>query len=530
MNSHITATKRIWDKSSLLTSTSVYQVITALLLAISFGLPWCAHAADRKPNVLFIAVDDLRPELGCYGAKGMLTPNIDRLAASGVLFERHYVQFAVCIPSRAALLTSLRSERTHQIYGPPMWDKVPGVSPIGKTFKAGGYSTVSLGKIWHVEGGQLTDVFDVKWAPDGGQYANPGNAALSEKYRKAKVALKKSGQGDAEPGGPLPPVTECAEVPDNAYADGMIADRAIAEMSRLQGEGNPFLLAVGFHKPHIPFVAPRKYWELFDESKLSLAPNPEFPRDMPSIAFSGNPNFYNYDYEAFAPLPQEGRMPDATARHIIHGYRAAVSFVDAQVGRVLDELDRLGLTGNTIVVLWGDHGFHLGDTGMWGKQTNFESATRSPLIARAPGRTKAGSRSRALVETVDIFPTLLDLCGLPPLPLSDGRSFLPLLDDPQRPWKEAVCHVFDRHPKVDGKSQLVIGHGVRSASHRLVSWRAGWELSGKEVAVELYDYDNDPFETRNVAADPSYAQTLAKLRQLLQELPANQPSPAAKAQ
>jgi iduronate 2-sulfatase len=161
---------------------------------------------------------------------------------------------------------------------------------------------------------------------------------------------------------------------------------------------------------------------------------------------------------------------------------------------------------------------------MWGKQTNFESATRSPLIARAPGHNKAGSRSPALVETVDIFPTLLDLCGLPPLPLTDGRSFVSLLDDPQRPWKEAVFHVFDRHPKVDGKSQLIIGHGVRSASHRLVSWRAGWELSGKEVAVELYDYEKDPFETRNVAADPSYAQTLNRLRALLMELPANKPS------
>lgn len=465
----------------------------------------------KQKNILFIAVDDLRPELGCYGKKDMLTPNIDRLANSGMLFNKHYVQMAVSIPTRVALLTSLTSERTHQVYGPSVWQKVDGAQPLGKTFKASGYNTVSIGKIWHVEGSDGGDKFDVRWAPKGGDYVDPNNQRRSAAMRENVDAMLK---GIDISQNIFPSITECADVPDSAYADGMIANRAIMELRRVSKEGEPFMLAVGFHKPHIPFVAPKKYWDLYDESKIKLAPNPDFPKDMPAIAFSENPNFYNYDYDNFAPIPKEGRAADSTARHIIHGYHAAVSFSDAQIGKVLDELERLGLAENTIVVLWGDHGFHLGDLGMWGKQTNFEEATRSPLIVRVPGITKAGTQCKELVETVDIFPTLLDICGLPTLPVSDGRSFLPLLKNPEKPWKEAAYHVFGRE---GGK---VFGHAVRTENYRLVSWRRGWNLSGEEIAVELYDYEKDPFETRNVAADPSYTKVRKYMEDLLRKGPA----------
>jgi arylsulfatase A-like enzyme len=486
------------------------------ILIAGAGMPRASHAAvlknpGQQPNVLFIAVDDLRPELGCYGAEGMLTPNIDRLASSGVLFERHYVQFAVCIASRVALLTSLRSERTHQIYGKSVWQKVEGAQPWGKTFKAAGYQTISLGKIWHVADNNTGDDFDVKWSPKGGDYADPKNEELKSTWKANVAKAQKAGKPYDHF---YAPITECADVPDNTYADGMTADRAIEELDRVKSEGGPFMLAVGFHKPHIPFVAPRKYWDLYDESKIKLAPNPRFPKDMPPIAFSKNPNFYNYDYETYAPIPKEAQAADATARHIIHGYRAAVSFADAQVGRVLAELDRLGLADNTIVVLWGDHGFHLGDSGMWGKQSNFESATHSPLIVRAPGRSQAGTRSQALVETVDIFPTLLDYCGLKPLPVADGRSFVPLLEKPAQPWKKAAFHVFNRN------GVAVIGHAIRTADYRLVDWREGWGLSGTRVALELYDYRRDPYETRNVADNPEYADVRKELEKQLREGPA----------
>ena len=510
-------------RSGNVAATVLRALVCTVLIwgAAACAVGWAAEPSAR-PNVLFIAVDDLRPELHCYGMTDMHTPNIDRLAASGVLFERHYVQFAVCIPSRVALLTSLRSERTHQVYGPPVWEKIAGARPLGKTFGAAGYATVSLGKVWHVEG-PVSDTFDVKCTPPAGtgDYADAKNMELLRHALTAKNVKKPAGPAKARLER-LPPIAECADVADNAYRDGMICDRAISEMRRLKAGSKPFLLAVGFHKPHIPFVAPKRYWDLYDPAKLKLAPNPRFPRDMPRIAFSGNPNFHNYDYDPFEPLPTNGDqvMPEATARYVRHAYFAAVSFADAQVGRVLDELQREGLEGNTIVVLWGDHGYHLGDTGMWGKQTNFESATRSPLIVRVPGQAPAGGRCSGLVETVDIFPTLLDLCGLPPLPLTDGHSFAPLLRDPSQPWKQAVFHVFDRHTQVDGRYQLIIGHAVRTATHRLVSWQVGWDLGGKRIAEELYDYVHDPCETRNLAHDPASIDLLRSMEQTLRDGPA----------
>ncbi len=487
------------------------RLVGVLLASLGLFSAATLFAAEtvRRPNILFIAVDDLRPELGCYGCREARSPNIDRLAASGMRLDRHYVQFAVCIPSRVALLTSLRSERTHQIYGPPVWQKIAGARPWGETFKAGGYSTVSLGKIWHVEGGPVgRDTFDVKWTPAGGQYADPAHEALKNRNQQARLAQKGKGKtkgASVPPPADMPPITECAEVPDNVYPDGQTGDRAIEEIRRLKSAGKPFMLAVGFFKPHLPFCAPKKYWDLYDEGAMSLAPNPELPRDMPEVAFSGHPNMFNYSYGDYAPLQMGQRMPDRTARHLIRAYRACVSFTDAQVGRLLDELEALGLTQDTIVVLWGDHGWHLGDSGLWSKHTNFEAATWAPLIVRAPGTTKLGTHSRALVETVDILPTLLDLCGLPALPVSDGRSFRPVLEHPERPWKSAVFHVFDRHRVIDGKNTLILGFAVRTPTHRLVSWRVGWDLEGREIAAELYDYVSDPHETRNLAGDPAQA-------------------------
>jgi arylsulfatase A-like enzyme len=234
-----------------------------------------AAAPAKRPNVLFIAVDDLRPELHCYGVADMKTPNIDRLAASGVLFERQYVQFAVCIPSRVALLTSLRSERTHQVYGPHVWEKVPGAQPLGKTFGAAGYATVSLGKIWHSEGRPPSDKFDVFWQPGVGRvgdYADPKNMKLLLETLNNKKPQKGAGKKKAG-AAKLPPIVECVDAPDNVYRDGMIADRAISEMRRLKDGPKPFMLAVGFHKPHVPFVAPKRCWDLYDR----LQREHEFP-------------------------------------------------------------------------------------------------------------------------------------------------------------------------------------------------------------------------------------------------------------
>jgi iduronate 2-sulfatase len=490
------------------------------------------HGEEKKTkpmNVLFIAVDDLRPELGCYGVPYIKSPNIDRFAASGTVFDHHYVQFAVCIPSRAALLTSLSSERTHQVYGPPVWENVQDVQSWGKTFQLNGFEAVALGKIWHIQGGKLTDTFDVLDGAERKDYADPQNEKVYEEWRDARKKAKGTKMDEEEMASGCP-IAEAYDGQDTDYTDGKLTQDAIAQMNRLKNGAKPFMLAVGYHKPHIPFVAPKRYWDLYDPKALPLAPNPKFPQAMPEVAWSQNPNFHTYTYAPYESLPNGDMsaqvMPEASARWIRHGYFACVSFVDAQVGLLLNALEKNGLAENTIVVLWGDHGYHLGDVNMWGKQSNFEEAARSPLIVRVPGKTKAGTHSPALVESVDILPTLVDLCGMKPLPLTDGKSFVPVLSDPNREWKTAVFHVFNRNAPADAsngnkKKQLVIGHAVRTADYRLVDWRMGWNLSGKRIAEELYDYKKDPYETKNVASDPSYSEILHQLEEKIRQGPAS---------
>lgn len=487
-----------------------------LVAAIAAG---CASETSR-PNVLFLSIDDLRPELGSYGLSHLKTPEIDKLASEGLLFERHYVQFAVCIPSRVALLTSLSSERTHQVYGKIQWQGITGATAMGNRFGQAGYETVSLGKIWHVPSGSSSgDAFDVTWKPNASNWVDPAAMDLLLKVRATKDPDKRARL-------PKPPITECLDVEDSAYADGLLAERAIEELRRLAGSDRPFLLAVGFYKPHLPFCAPKKYWDLYDPAQIDLAPNPDLPEAMPEVAFNRHPNMFNYDYGDYPKLVMGERMPDETARHLRHAYRACVSFIDAQVGRLLDELDHLGLRDNTIVMFWGDHGWHLGDSGMWSKHSNFEAAAHSPLMVSAPGQKARGVKTRALVETIDIFPTLLDLCGIAPLQVSDGRSFAPLLDDPTLEWKDAAFHVFNRRRSVDGENRTIIGHAMRTARYRYVAWRLGWDLDGKLVAEELYDYEADPHETRNFAGDPEYAEIREKLAgQMREKLEGFRPAP-----
>ncbi len=478
-------------------------------------------AAPPRPNILFLAVDDLRPQLGCYGVSWMQTPHIDRLARSATRFDRHYVQMAVCIPSRVALLTSLRSERTQQVFGPMRWQRVPGAVGMGAYFQGQGYVAVSLGKVWHAEGEPHGDTFDREWAPGPQRYALSVNQPLDEQFRTARQSGRTKGKtkAPATPSAPLPPITESADVADEAYADGQIAREAVTELGRLATSPKPFLLAVGFLKPHIPFTAPKKYWDLYRPDSIPLAAVRELPRDMPSVANSHNPNFHNYDYGTYAPLPRGGQpMPDDTARHLIHAYAAATSYVDAQVGKVLAELERLRLADNTIVVFWGDHGFHLGDVGHWGKHTNFERATRSPLMLRAPGVSQPGVCS-ALVETVDLFPTLIDLAGLPALAVSDGVSLRPWLHDPAAPSRPAVYHVFNRAPST-GTTEPRIGFAVRTAEARYIEWRSGWSPDGAVVAREYYRYSAaHPDEEVNLAAEPARASEMAALARLLRASP-----------
>ena len=334
------------------------------------------------------------------------------------------------------------------------------------------------------------------WTPEGGQHF----WALPESRRRvaAERARIEAAGWRVRANQALGPPVEAADLPDEAYPDGQVADRAI-ELLRERREA-PFFLAVGFHKPHLPFVAPRRYWDLQAPEASAVAVDPPLA-PVPAVATNTPGEIGSY---AGVRLRPGERLPAELERELVHGYRACASFVDAQVGRVLDELDRLGLAERTIVVLWSDHGYHLGEHGLWTKFTNFELAARVPLVVRAPG-VAAGARSAALVELVDLFPTLAELAGLEVPEGLEGTSFAPLLADPEQPWKRAAFTAIRRG---DGS----FGRSARTESHRVTVWSAA---DGRELGVELYDHRDDPRELRNLAADPAAAEQCAALRELL---------------
>ncbi|HPO16383.1 MAG TPA: sulfatase, partial [Candidatus Hydrogenedentes bacterium] len=357
----------------------------------------------QRPNVLFFAVDDLRPELGCYGNTLIKSPNIDRIAAQGRVFNHAYCQQAVCSPSRSSLLTGNRPDTTK------VWDlethfrkTLPDVVTLPQCFKNQGYFVQGMGKIYH---GGLNDPasWSVPWtSPNmphsaGEQTLDPD--AMERRAKAQRIKRRKSKRG---------PAFLATDGPDNALHDGELADMAVNALQEIHTKQEPFFLAVGFIKPHLPFVSPKKYWDLYDPESIPLAPNPFLPKDAPPYALADRNELWSYE-----GVPPESHLPNAYARQLKHGYYAAVSYMDAQVGRVLDELDRLGLRDDTIIVLWGDHGWKLGEHDRWCKHSNVENDTNAPLLISAPGMQHRGEKTDALVEFVDIYPSLCELAGLP---------------------------------------------------------------------------------------------------------------------
>jgi iduronate 2-sulfatase len=462
-----------------------------------------AVALPRK-NVLFIAVDDLRPKLGCYGDTVAITPNMDRLAQRGVLFNNAYCQQAVCAPSRASLLTGRRPDTTK------VWDlktlfrtALPDVITLPQYFKQQGYHAQAVGKIYH-DPQEAQDA--ISWSvPEtlavtddiGGRYALPENLNVPGIWPASKANS-----------------TERADVADNVYIDGRVSDEAIKILNQIKD--GPFFLAVGFRRPHLPFVAPEKYWAMFDDRKIPGPSNPLPPSGVPEVAL------HNWgELRAYTDIPDRGYLTDPEKVHqLIKGYYASTSFVDAQIGKVLDELDRLHLTDNTIVVLWSDHGFHLGEHGLWAKRTNFEIDTRVPLIVCSPDHAAKNRVSSALVELVDIYPTLAELAGLP-LPAGlEGSSMVPLLEDPDRKWKSAAFSQFLRSEN----KKKVMGYSIRTRDFRYTEWQ---DVSSGEVeAAELYDRLNDSSETVNLINHPRHRAVVKELAAMLkggwrQALPAS---------
>ena len=431
--------------------------------------------AKPKPNVLFFAVDDLRPELGCYGAGHIKSPNIDRIAAKGMVFRRAYCQQAVCSPSRSSLLTGTRPDTTK------VWDLVthfrdalPSVVTLPQHFKQNGYFVQGMGKIFHPT------------VEDPRSWSVAWQTAKADTYAKLKsddVADEDAPKRNKAKGGPA---FEAGDVADDFYKDGKVAALAVETLRGLSKKSEPFFLAVGFAKPHLPFVSPKKYWDMYDPAKIQLAPNPYHPKDAPDYALTSSNELRNY-----TNMPAEGPIPDKLARQLKHGYYSAITYTDTQIGKVLNELDRLGLAKNTIIVLWGDHGWKLGEHGEWCKHSNVENDTNAPLLLSAPGMKAAGKHSNALVEFVDVYPTLADLTGLPLPSHLEGVSFKPLLDDPAKPWKSAA---FSQYPR----KKKLMGYSMRTDRYRLTVWVDSGDHA-KVDAIELYDHQADPQENTNIA-------------------------------
>ena len=477
------------------------KIQTSILLLAAAFFPLHLRAAENdRPNVLFIASDDMRPELGCYGAEQIHSPNLDRLAARGTTFLRAYCQQAVCSPSRSSLMTGLRPD-TIRIWdlATHFRDNEPDVVTVAQHFKNHGYHTERLGKIFHTGHGNRDDKFSwsrSKKYPGAPRYGPDGNAHLKRLLAEARAKGIDLKNNRLRPRG-LP--WEAPDVADNKLADGMIAENAIKLMREFKDQ--PFFLAVGFLNPHLPFVAPKKYWDLYDHDSIVLADNPYAPKGAPEYAMTTWGELRKY-YD----IPAKGPLSDEQARNMIHGYYAAISYVDAQIGRLLDELDRLGLAEKTIIVFWGDHGWKLGEHGGWCKHTNFELDAHAPMIFSSPKQKAVGAKSNALVEFVDIYPTLCDLAGLPTPDTLEGLSAAPLLNDPNLPWKTAA---FSQYPRSLGKKKLM-GYSMRTDRYRFTRWEHRKDPK-KVEAVEIYDHVEDPDENVNLAADPANEELVNEL-------------------
>lgn len=453
-----------------------------------------ADAARTGPNVLLLLVDDLKPALGCYGDALAATPSIDRLAARGMRFDLAYCNQAVCAPSRFTLMLGSHSTSTG-LYGlgSRLRETLPDAVTLPQHFARHGYRTESLGKVFHIGHGNLGDPesFSVPHFPEKViEYLLPESTDGGQLTREEAYFTNR----ELDRIGSLPrgAAFEAPDVPDAAYADGRVALEAVRRLrAAAESPDTPFLMAVGFARPHLPFSAPARYWSLHDPAMFPLPEREDLPEGAPGVAGKRGGEITNY-----APVPTDpnAAFPDDLKRKLIHGYYASTSYVDAQIGVVVDELDRLGLAERTIIVLWGDHGFHLGDLGIWTKHTNYEQANRIPLVIVAPGTVHPGTSTRQLAESVDIFPTLAELAGLPlpdgPQPI-DGVSLVPVLRDPSARVRD---HAFHAYPKAK------LGRAIRTERYRLVEWTAPAPRAPARE-VELYDYAEDPGESRNLAAE-----------------------------
>ncbi|RKN80917.1 sulfatase [Ulvibacterium marinum] len=500
-------------------------------------------ATAKKPNILFIAVDDLRPELGAYGSKIAITPNLDALASDGLLFENAYCQQAICSPSRASLMTGARPETIGVIENYTYFrDANPDIITLPQHFRNNGYETVYAGKIYH---GRFTDSA-LSWsrqpAIDKVKFKKPnypGAYALTENqeiYKKNQADIRAKYNSVSHYALGRGPAYESADVPDQAYIDGYHTELAIATLGELvENDNKPFFLGLGFRLPHLDWNAPKKYWDLYDREKIPRAEQVEAPKDGAAMGLHAS-----FELRVRHGIPKSGPIDGELAKTLKHAYLASVSYVDAQIGKMIAALEENGVRDNTIIIVWSDHGWHLGDMGVWGKATNYEITTRVPMMIWTPDMPKGtrGKKTDALVELIDMYPTLSELAGLKAPDHLEGQSFVPLIENPEKEWKKAVFSQFPSpalrewaaNPltaemretyfgplieEVEGRitkqqgdawnrdffENDLMGYSMRTERYRLIAWKDYKKPETKPIYVELFDHHLDPKETTNIAKE-----------------------------
>ncbi len=473
-----------------------------LLLIISTSCSLTNKNDDQlKPNVLFIAVDDLRNELNCYGASQIHSPNFDRLADEGMIFNNAYCMQAVCAPSRNSMMTGLRPDAIgiYDLYT-FFRKKIPNVITLSQHFKAHGYHSEGMGKIYHTGHGNQDD--SLSWSIP---HWKPRNEIkkLEKITRGDTVGLERDFPTIS--GKKLPWYSSTSSEED--MTDAMVASHAVQRLKELKD--STFFLAVGFVKPHLPFVAPQKYWDLYDPEKIEI-PSTKPPEGMPDIALNTFGELRKYH-----GIQAEGLLNEEQSRNLIHGYYACVSYIDAQLGRLLNALKENGLEENTIVVLWGDHGWKLGDYGSWCKHTNFEMDTRAPLFVKVPWMEHQGSITESLAEFIDVYPTLCELAGLPTPEQLQGTSLVPILENPEFAVKEVAFSQYPRGKSLgyDRKNEFM-GYSLRTGQYRFTRWQL-YEKPDSIMSTELYDISKGRSAVKNLALDSDYKAEVQRLNQIM---------------
>ncbi|MFK7819698.1 MAG: sulfatase [Planctomycetaceae bacterium] len=475
----------------------VAMVLVACLSQVSFAQTDANQepaTEKQKPNILFIAVDDLRPALGCYGDELAITPNIDRLAARGMRFDRAYCQVAVCNPSRASLMTGLRPD-TLGVWTLPIHfrEARPDAVTLPQWLRRSGYTAVSHGKVYHNP------------TPDPQSWSEPIRDLPKLPYfypegtrERIRTAMDNLPAQDWRKNNLRGPSTASPDLPDNKVLDGARTDMCIEDLRRLGEKDEPFFLAMGYIRPHLSFVAPRKYWDMYEASTFPVLTGEQTPEGAPAYSMHNNSELSHYVDLINMPRPwSDEELPEPKMRELMHGYYACVSYVDAQIGRLLKVLDDEGLKENTVIVLWSDHGWKLGDYRGWGKMTNYEIDARVPFIISAPNMKAAGQSSDSLVELMDIYPTLCDLAGVEAPDFVEGKSLVPILNDSNAKVHDAaVSQYFRRH---EGNEYM--GYSLRTDRYRYIEWR-NFE-TGEVTDRELYDHNESHLETKNLVPSTS---------------------------